>query len=172
MTSTIPGGDRLLSSLRSADGVGVVRVEDRIDTTIDDLWSALSDPHRLSGWLGEIEGDLRPGGTFRAHLTSQWEGTGRIDVCEPPRWLRVVTKHMRQIDEHPIEAILTPDGDGSILVIEERGMPVDHLPDYGAGWQVQIEDLAAYLAGRERGDMEARWDELIPAYQALAASVR
>jgi hypothetical protein len=78
---------------------------------------------------------------------------------------------MRQTDEHSIEATLTADGDETILVIEERGMPVDHLPDYGAGWQVQVEDLAAYLDGRERRDMEARWDELLPAYQALAASV-
>jgi uncharacterized protein YndB with AHSA1/START domain len=171
MTSNAPGGDRLLSRLQSADGIGVVRVEDRFDTNIEDLWSALTEPSQLAGWLGEIEGELRPGGTFRARLTSQWEGTGRIDTCEPPRRLRVVTKHVRQTDEHPIEVTLTTDGDGTILVIEERGMPVEHLPDYGAGWQVQLEDLAAYLAGREQRDMEARWDELVPAYQALAASV-
>ena len=35
-------GSRLLGSLRSADGAGVVRVEDRYDTDISDLWSALS----------------------------------------------------------------------------------------------------------------------------------
>jgi uncharacterized protein YndB with AHSA1/START domain len=174
MTSNVPGGDRLhrlLSSLRSADGVGVVRVEDRFDADIDDLWSALTDPRRLAGWLGKIEGDLRLGGEFRARFTTQWEGAGRVATCEPPRRLRVVTKHVRQTDEHPIEATLTADGDQTVLVIEERGMPLDHLLDYGAGWQVQVEDLAAYLAGRERCAMEARWDELLPAYQALAASV-
>jgi uncharacterized protein YndB with AHSA1/START domain len=170
MTSNEWGDNRILGTLRSADGKGVVRMEDRFNTDIDDLWSALTDPDRLTRWLGEVEGDLRLGGEFRARFTSQWEGTGRIETCEPPRQLRVVTKHVRQTDEHPIEAILTADGDGTILVIEERGMPLDHLPDYGAGWQVQVEDLAAYLAGRERSDMEARWDELLPAYQALAAN--
>jgi uncharacterized protein YndB with AHSA1/START domain len=171
MTSNASGHGRILASLRSAEGVGVVRVADRFDTDIDDLWSALTDPRRLARWLGEVEGDLRPGGTFRARFTSLWEGTGRIEACEPPRRLRVVTKHLRQTDEHPIEATLAADGDQTVLVIEERGMPLGHLPDYGAGWQVQVEDLAAYLAGRERCDMEARWDELLPAYQALAASV-
>src|SRR5215207_8013770 len=34
---------RVLGRLRSADGTGVVRIEDRYDTDIDDLWSA---PHR------------------------------------------------------------------------------------------------------------------------------
>jgi len=36
--------DRILGSLRSADGKGIVRVEDRFETGIDDLWSALTDP--------------------------------------------------------------------------------------------------------------------------------
>ena len=44
MTSNATRGTRILGSLRSADGVGVVRIEDRYDTDIDDLWSALSDP--------------------------------------------------------------------------------------------------------------------------------
>jgi hypothetical protein len=46
-------------------------------------------------------------------------------------------------------------------------MPLDHLAAYGAGIQVHVEDLAAYLAGRERCDAEARWNELYRAYQDL-----
>ena len=34
--------DRILGSLRSADGKGIVRIEDRFDTGIEDLWSALT----------------------------------------------------------------------------------------------------------------------------------
>jgi hypothetical protein len=41
---------------------------------------------------------------------------------------------------------------------------------YGAGVQIHVEDLADYLAGRERrDDIKARWDDLYPAYQDLAA---
>ena len=68
MTGNAGGGERILGSLRSADGKGVVRMEDRFDTHIDDLWSALTDPRRLAGWLGEVQGDLRLGGEFRAHF--------------------------------------------------------------------------------------------------------
>jgi hypothetical protein len=32
-------------------------------------------------------------------------------------------------------------------------------------------DLASYLAGRERCDARARWQELQPAYEDLAANV-
>ena len=44
MTSNAHPETRILGSLRSADGKGVVRIEDRYDTDIDDLWSALAEP--------------------------------------------------------------------------------------------------------------------------------
>src|SRR6476660_8544605 len=49
---------RVLGSLRSADAAGVVRIEDRYDTDIDDLWSALTEPVRMARWHGQLEGDL------------------------------------------------------------------------------------------------------------------
>jgi hypothetical protein len=116
MTSNARPGTRILGSLLSADGKAIVRVEDRCDTDIDDLWSALTDPGRLAHWMGEVEGDFR-------------------------------------------------------LVWEERGMPLEQLAAHGAGIQVHVEDLAAHLAGRERCDADARWNELFPAYQDLAANI-
>ncbi len=170
MTSNPRAGNRILGSLRSAAGKGAVRMQDRYDTDIDDLWSALTDPRRLAHWLGDVEGDLRPGGEFRARFTSEWEGTGRVEACEPPRRLLVVTRGAGQPDEHEIEATLAADGGQTILVTEERGMPLGQLADYGAGIQVHAEDLAAHIAGRERCDIRVRWHELLPAYQDLAAS--
>jgi uncharacterized protein YndB with AHSA1/START domain len=181
MTSNERAGTRILGSLRSADGKGIVRIEDRYDTDIDDLWSALTDPGRLARWYGQAEGDLRPGGQFRLHVEdADSDSTGRVEACEPPRRLRVTT---RETDESyqrgqgvppydaVIEATLTADGDQTILAIEVQGMPLDAIAFYGAGWQIHAENLAAYLAGRERGDTEARWDELVPPYQDLAANI-
>jgi uncharacterized protein YndB with AHSA1/START domain len=162
---------RILGSLRSADGKSVVRMEDRFDTDIDDVWSAFTDPRRLARWIGEVEGDLRLGGEFRARFfASGWEGTGHVEGCEPPQRLLLVTKAPGE-DELVDEVTLTADGDQTILVVEERGMPLDQLAAYGAGVQIHVEDLAAHLAGRERGDTKARWDELLPAYQDLAADL-
>ncbi len=174
-------GGRILGSLRSADGKGIVRIEDRFDTDIDDLWAALTDPRRLARWHGQVEGDLRPGGEFRRSLESEgWDGTGRVEACEPPRRLLVT---IRETDESwrkghgvppfdaAIEAALTADGDQTILVVEVHGMPLDKIAFYGVGWQIHAENLAAHLAGRERGDTEARWEELLPAYHDLAANV-
>jgi hypothetical protein len=45
------------------------------------------------------------------------------------------------------EVTLTADGEHSVVVWEERGMPVDQLSAYGAGVQIHVEDLADHLAG-------------------------
>jgi uncharacterized protein YndB with AHSA1/START domain len=175
MTSNARADDRILGSLRSAEGKGIVRIEDRLDTDVGDVWSALTDPRRLTRWLGEVEGDLRLGGAFRAHFfASGWKGTGRVEVCEPAQRLLVLTRDADEPDapdEHAIEVTLTADGDQTILAWEEREIPVDLLPAYGAGVQVHVEDLAAHLAGRERCDAAARFDELFPAYRELASGV-
>jgi hypothetical protein len=82
-----------------------------------------------------------------------------------------VTHGLDQPDVKVIETTLTADGDQTILVVEERGMPLNLLAAYGAGIQVHVEDLAAHIAGRERCDPDARWDELQPAYEDLAAKL-
>jgi uncharacterized protein YndB with AHSA1/START domain len=172
MTSNVPPGPRILGSLRSADGKGVVRMADRFEADIGDLWSALTDPGRLARWMGEVEGDLRLGGEFRARFfASGWEGSGRVEACEPPRRLLLLTMQPGQSREQFIEVTLAADGAQATVVWEERGMPPGQLAAYGAGIQVHIEDLAAYLAGRERCDADARWNELLPGYEDLAANV-
>lgn len=165
MTDETP---RLLGTLgASPAGAGVVRLEDRFDTDPADLWSALSEPDRLARWLGEVDGDLREGGEIRARFfASGWEGTGLVEVCEPPRRL-VVRTSSPDAGDGVFEVTLTPDGDGTHLVVEDRGMPTDQLPAYGAGDQVHLEDLAAHLDGRERCDPRVRWVELHPGYQQL-----
>ena len=173
MTSKARACDQILVSLRSAEGKGVVRMEGRFDTDIDDLWSALTDPQRLARWYGEVEGDLRHGGEYRFRLyASGSEGTGRVEAYERPQRLLLMIKDADEPDEGVIEVMLASDGDQTILVWEERGMPVDLLAAYGAGVQIHVEDLADHIAGHERrDDVKARWDELFPAYQGLAADV-
>src|SRR5438067_39036 len=175
MTGNAPEGVRILGSLRSEVGKGVVRMEDRFDTDIEDLWSALTDPHPLARWHGEVEGDLRLGGEFHLRIPGEWEGTGRVDACEPPRRLLLTMRdddpRPGQPDETVTEATLAADGDGTVLVVEERVLPLDLLAAYGAGVQINVEKLANHIAGRERPDVEARSEALFPAYQALAASV-
>ena len=168
------GDASVLGSLHSVTGEGVVRMEDRLNTAIDDLWGALTDPDRLAGWYGEVEGELSQGGEFRVRIALAGERTGRVEACEPPQRLLLT---MRDPDPQPgqpeqtvIEAQLIAEGAQTKLVWEERGMPLNLLPAYGAGIQIHVEHLADYISGRELRDVEARWTELFPAYEALGVS--
>jgi len=174
---------RVLGRLRSAGGTGTVRIEDRYDTDVDDLWSAVSRPERLARWWGRVEGDLRPGGEFRSFLEGAGlASTGRVEECEPPRRFRVVSRETEESwaagspdAPRPFDTVtevtLTPDGEQTVLVIEVSGLPLDRIAYYGAGWQIHAENLAAYLAGRDGGDGETRWADLVPPYRELAAGI-
>jgi uncharacterized protein YndB with AHSA1/START domain len=71
------GDASVLGSLHSVDGEGVVRMEDRLDTGIDHLWAALTDPDRLARWYGEVEGELSQGASSVCASPSRESAQGR-----------------------------------------------------------------------------------------------
>jgi uncharacterized protein YndB with AHSA1/START domain len=167
--------------LSAVDGAGVVSLEDRYDTGIEDMWTALTDPERLARWYGQVQGDLRPGGEFRLYVPSaELESTGRIEVCEQPNRLVVTTRETDESWRHgngeppfdgTIEATLTADGDQTIVRIEIRGLPLKKVAFYAAGWQIHTGNLAAHVTGSQPVDAPALWAELVPQYQDQAAGI-
>lgn len=176
MTSTESTGTesqsvRVLGTLSATEDGGIVRLEARINSGSREVWLALTDPARLARWLGVVDGELRLGGVFRArHFASGWEGTCRVDVCDPGQRLLISTTSPGEPDG-AMEVTLTADGDHTAVVLEDRGMPVAQIAAYGAGDQIHLEDLGAYLAGGGPCDAAARWQELHPAYQQLAGGL-
>jgi uncharacterized protein YndB with AHSA1/START domain len=170
----VAGDASILGTLHSVDGEAVVRVEARLDTGIDDVWGALTDRDRLACWFGEVEGELSEGGEFLVRIALSGERNGKVEACKPPQRLLLT---MRDPDPQPgqpeqtvIDAQLTAEGAQTRLVWEQRGMPVDLLAAYGTGIQIHVEHLADHIRGREPRDVEARWNELFPAYEALDVS--
>ena len=166
-----------IATMRALDETrGAVRVEDLYDTDVEDLWEACTTPERLARWVARVDGDLRVGSTVQVVFTSTWTGPIRIDVCDAPHHLLLTTEPGTD-DECQIEAWLTAEGSGTRLVVEERGLPLDHLPFHASGWGVHLEDLGRSLEGdgpvhpegwsSEVGAprWKARWEELTPAYQ-------
>ena len=171
MTDSVAAGTSISGSLHSADGAGIVQIKGRFDAGADDVWSALTDGARLAEWLGELEGDLRPGGEFRARFfATGWEGTCRVEVCAPSRRLRISTRSEGEPD-CTIEVTVVPNGEQTTVVVEDQGLPLTQIAAYGAGDQVLVEDLAAYLGGHGRCDAQARWRALHPGYEDLAAAL-
>lgn len=154
----------LLGWVKVVEGSGTVHVEDVYDTDIDDLWASVTVPSRIAGWLGAVDGELWVGGGFSASFTSSWQGRGRVDVCEVPTRL-VITLEPGTADSTEVEARLLVEGDRTRLIVEERRLPGDDAPDYGAGWQAHLEDLRAHLGGQVPAPWRERWQQLIPSYR-------
>ena len=161
-------------TLHVRDGTGIVRLRTRYAADVDDVWSALTEPHRLARWYGRFEGDLRVGGEYTAFIPSSgWDGRGRVDDCDPPRRLSVTMWEVVG-EEQSVSAELVADRGHTIFVLEKGGVSPDVLWAYGCGWQAHLEDLAAHLAGRENVDWPASWDtrfeELEPFYRAMSVT--
>ncbi len=153
---------KIIGTMRALDETrGAVRVEDVYDTGIDDLWDACTTPERLARWIAEVSGDLREGGTVHAVFTSSWSGPARIEVCDSPHHLLLITEPGTD-NESELEAWLSAEGLRTKLVVEERGLPVDSLHYYGAGWQAHLEDLGLSLTIEDVLHVDG-WSQQAPA---------
>ena len=146
---------------------GTVRLEDRFDTDIADVWSAITDPERTARWIAVVTGDFRVGGELQGSFTSSWQGTMKVEVCDAPHRLRLLSG--TGDDQTVMEAVLSEDGNGTRLVVEERGLPIADAPYHAAGWHVHLQDLDTELRSGTPEPWEPRWRELFPAYGIVTA---
>jgi hypothetical protein len=116
--------------------------------------------------LGDFTGDLRAGGIVHAHFhASGAEGKHRIDVCEAPTHLRVISLDNDGNDGVVIDITVTAENSGTIVALTQSALPLKWIVAFGAGMQVHFEDLAFHLAGQERCNSDARMDQLMPLYE-------
>ena len=150
-----------------------VRFERRYDASPEELWSALTEPDRLRRWLADVaELDLRVGGRFllrwqESDGTQETDGT--ILALDPGRLIELNWTYPGEPDS-VARFELRPDGDGTILVLDHRGLPPGSIAGYGAGWHSHLDSLAAHLSGGQ-ADWSARFEELGPTYERQAEAV-
>jgi quinol monooxygenase YgiN len=135
-------------SIRAGERAAGSRRHPKTDR-LDARWLAML---RARDLLSECEAWLPPEQIQRLRDRTRLRKAFAGDRTGSAQRLLVLTRQANKPDEQVIEATLTADGDATILVWEKRGMPLDLVAAYGAGVQVHVEDLAAYLAGRERYD--------------------
>ena len=98
------------------------------DTTLADLWDAITNADRIPRWFLPISGDLRVGGRYQL----QGNASGQITTCEPPHALAVTWEFAKQVTW--VDVRLTSLSDGGAQLRLEHIVPVDdHWNQYGAG---------------------------------------
>jgi len=138
------------SRTREGHPVQVVVATRAYDTTVDDLWDAITSPERIPRWFLPITGDLRLGGRYQL----QGNAGGTITTCEPPNRVAVTWEMFGDVSW--VEVHLTPTTDGRTeLRLEHTAIPGPHWEQFGpgatgVGWDLALTGLANYVAGEDR----------------------
>lgn len=167
MKEAVPGVLRLDGERRA------IRFERRYDATPAEVWSALTEPGRLARWLADAELDLRVGGEYVLRFSGEDQGQttrGEVVAIEPERLLELTWLYPGE-ENTVLRFELRPDGEGTILVLDHRGLPVEAAPGYGGGWQAHLEALEAHLHAVSQPDWWGRYKELRPLYEAQETSL-
>lgn len=131
-------------------------LERRYDTTVEDLWDALTTPDRLSRWFAIVEGELKLGGRFQVKDNA----AGSITRCDPPDALDVTWEYGGATSW--VHVRLAHDGAGARLTLEHVAQrdvaSAEHLAKFGpggvgVGWDLWLLGLALHVAGA--GDASA-----------------
>jgi uncharacterized protein YndB with AHSA1/START domain len=118
------------------------------DTTVEDLWEALTTPARLVRWFLPVEGDLKVGGRYQ--LIGNAGGT--ITRCEPPTALDLTWEFAGGTSW--VRVRLAPEGARAKLTLEHiahtDGIGEEHLETYGpgatgVGWDLALHGLRHHL---------------------------
>ena len=132
------------------------------DTTVEDLWNAITTPQRLARWFTPVEGDLRLGGRYQL----QGNASGTITRCDPPEALEVTWEFAGATSW--VHVRLTRAGQRARLALEHiahrDAIGKEHLEKFGPGavgigWDLSLHGLALHLAAADgavdRGAAEA-----------------
>lgn len=117
-----------------------------------DVWDAVTDPDRLSRWLGNVTGALHIGGRYRVDFGDGDIATGEVVTCREPDRL-VVTWEFPDEGTTWVDVELADADTGTRFVLTHSGLRPSDLAQYGAGWHTFFDHLDATL----RGDQPSGW---------------
>lgn len=126
------------------------------DTTVEDLWNALTDKARLARWFAEVDGELQLGGRFQVKNNAG----GTITACTPPKAFSATWEFGPATSWINVALQPTRDG-GAHLTLEHVCPPNDHWDKFGpgavgVGWELGLLGLGMHVRSQESRD---RFDE-------------
>jgi uncharacterized protein YndB with AHSA1/START domain len=149
------------------DGGWQVRFERRLPHSPEQVWASLVDVDQQDRWVPGVRIHARVGGPVVFDFGDEGRAEGEVLVAEPPR---VLEHTWLWPDELPstVRWEITPDGDGSLLVLLHRPVRPEPAVDYCTGWHVMLDALAVHLDGGDPGAEEPDFGALYETYTAAA----
>jgi len=144
--SHLGGVERSVASLeRDGQAARAVTLARSYDTTVEDLWDAVTNPERLPRWFLPISGELEQGGCYRL----EGNAAGTINACDPPSHLALTWELGGEVSW--VEVDLAPHGTGARLTLTHTAPLTEHWKQYGpgavgVGWELGLMALATHVA--------------------------
>lgn len=122
------------------------------DTTVEDLWDAITTPGRLARWFAPVEGDLKLGGRYQL----KGNASGTITRCDRPEAFDLTWEFGGGMSWVTVR--LAPDGERARLTLEhiahKDGIGEEHLKQFGPGaagigWDLGFYGLERHLIAPE-----------------------
>ncbi|MEM9619936.1 MAG: SRPBCC family protein [Pseudomonadota bacterium] len=116
------------------------------ETTIEDLWDALTTKERLPRWFAPVEGDLKSGGRYQV----EGNAGGKIIECEPPRKFSLTWEIFDDVSWVDV-ALNAESPESARLTLTHTAKLSPHWEQYGpgatgVGWELGLLGLALYVA--------------------------
>lgn len=138
------------TATRERDGKPAVAViaSRRYDTSVADLWDAMTNPARIPSWFAPVSGELKLGGRYQI----DGHASGTITRCEPPAALALTWEHAGTTSWVEVRLEAAPRRAGAILRLEHVYHPSDEFEARygpgagGVGWELAFAGLDLHLA--------------------------
>jgi uncharacterized protein YndB with AHSA1/START domain len=139
---------------------GAVTREISVAAPPETVFPYFTDPDRMTRWMGtEADLDARPGGVFNVTVAGSHIALGEYVEVDPPS--RVVFTWGWEDDDtavppgtSTVEITLTPDGEGTKVVLVHRGLPEEGpggADAHAHGWEHYLGRLEIAGAGGDAG---------------------
>jgi uncharacterized protein YndB with AHSA1/START domain len=127
-----------------------------VDAPPASVFPFLTEPEQVARWMGtEAKLDARPGGLYQVHIGPQITALGEFTVVDPPHRVAFTFGWEGQDGVGPgsttVEITLRPDGDGTLVTLVHRGLPVPAVADHEQGWAQYLPRLATAATGGDPG---------------------
>ena len=139
---------RVETRLHEGKPARVVIATRTYDTTVDDLWDAVTSPQRIPRWFLPISGELRLGGRYQF----QGNAGGTITRCEPPRVVGLTWEFGGDVTWVEVTLEETSDERARLRLEHIARVTEPRWDEFGpgavgVGWDSGLFGLANYIAG-------------------------
>jgi uncharacterized protein YndB with AHSA1/START domain len=134
------------------------------------VWESITVPDQICAWMRTTSTILEPrvGGNVHIVWSPTSDSKGTVMIFDVRKTLAFTWHEER--GHSMVRFDLVARDDETTLTLRHRDISPDQLPGIAAGWHTHLEFLAAVLA-RDSFDFDARFDELLPQYQELTATL-